>query len=108
MAEVKRSLTPEKTAELFQTISCYKQTDDYAKLAADVGALFKDHLSLLVSKSRLQWRHFGSFAAAPTASFPPGEGFGTFVRPHHKKQYNRMVAAAAGADQERRERSASL
>ncbi|CAF91262.1 unnamed protein product, partial [Tetraodon nigroviridis] len=43
VADVKRSLPPEKSVELFQSIRCYKNTDDYDKLAADVAALFKDH-----------------------------------------------------------------
>lgn len=66
VAEVKRSLPPEKSVEFFQTISCYKKTDDYDKLAADVAALFKDNFSLLVSKLHshvlyFQYLHFWPF-----------------------------------------------
>lgn len=52
VAEVKRFLPPEKSVELFQTISSYKETGDYDKLAVDVVGLFKDNVNLLVSKLR--------------------------------------------------------
>lgn len=50
VAEVKRSLPPEKSLQLFQTISCYKKTDDYEKLVVDVMDVFRDNFNLLVSK----------------------------------------------------------
>lgn len=50
VAEVKRSLPPEKSLELFQTISRYKKTDNYDNLAVKVVGLFKDNFNLLGSK----------------------------------------------------------
>lgn len=50
LAEVKRSLPPEKSAELFQAISCYKKTDNYDNLVVNFLGLFKDNINLLVSK----------------------------------------------------------
>lgn len=50
LAEVKRSLPPEKSVKLFQTISYYKKTDNYDNLVVKLLGLFKDNINLLVSK----------------------------------------------------------
>ncbi|XP_011619108.1 regulator of telomere elongation helicase 1 [Takifugu rubripes] len=71
LAEVKRSLPPEKSAELFQAISCYKKTDNYDNLVVNFLGLFKDNVNLLVR-------------------------LGIFIRPHHKKKYKEMLDGLAG------------
>lgn len=50
LAEVKKSLPPEKYVKLVQTISCYKKTDNYDNLVVKLLGLFKDNVNLLVSK----------------------------------------------------------
>ena len=61
IAEVKRSLPPEKSAELFQFIHCYKETDDYDRLV-DVAALFNGNFNLLVSKLNSPCLHLFNIA----------------------------------------------
>lgn len=103
VAEVKRSLPPEKSVEFFQTISSYRKTDNYENLAVKVAGLFKDNLSLLVSKFpshvlHLEYFHMGSFLIIPL-SLLPDEGCGLIVRPHHQKQYKQMLDGLVGQDQ---------
>lgn len=77
VAEVKRSLPPEKSAELFQTISCYKKTDNYDNLVVKVLGLFKDNVNLLASKftptvrcyTTFESFHFESFLKSTFSSF---------------------------------------
>ncbi|XP_044206766.1 regulator of telomere elongation helicase 1 isoform X1 [Thunnus albacares] len=74
LADVKKALKAEKSAQLFQAIRSYKMTDNYENLVTTVVSLFteKDEdFNLLVR-------------------------FGMFIRPHHKKQYKEMLAALAG------------
>ncbi|XP_042265633.1 regulator of telomere elongation helicase 1 isoform X1 [Thunnus maccoyii] len=74
LADVKKALKAEKSAQLFQAIRSYKMTDNYENLVTTVVSLFteKDEdFNLLVR-------------------------FGMFIRPHHKKQYKEMLAALGG------------
>uniref|UniRef100_A0A3Q4BVD7 Regulator of telomere elongation helicase 1 n=1 Tax=Mola mola TaxID=94237 RepID=A0A3Q4BVD7_MOLML len=74
LADVKKALGPEKSAELFQAIYNYKKTDNYETLLMTVASLFTERdedFNLLVR-------------------------FGMFIRPHHKKQYKEMLAALVG------------
>nr|XP_046251810.1 regulator of telomere elongation helicase 1 [Scatophagus argus] len=70
LADVKKALGVEKSAQLFHTISSYKKTDNYENLVTKVTSLFteRNDISLLVR-------------------------FGMFIRPHHKKQYQKMLDA---------------
>lgn len=77
--------------QLFQAISCYKKTDDYDKLAVDMVDLFKDNFSLLVSKLHSRVLYFEYLHFCSNSLCLLGEGFGVFIRPHHKKQYAQML-----------------
>ncbi|KAM8830526.1 regulator of telomere elongation helicase 1 isoform 2-T2 [Synchiropus picturatus] len=71
LADVKKALTPEQSAQLFRAISSYKETDDYESLVSIVVSLFTekdDHFQLLAR-------------------------FAKFVKPHHKKQYRELLEA---------------
>ncbi|XP_076596702.1 regulator of telomere elongation helicase 1 isoform X1 [Chaetodon auriga] len=74
LADVKKALGEEKSAQLFQAIYSYKKTDNYENLVTIVVSLFTERdedLPLLVR-------------------------FGMFIRPHHKTQYKQMVDALVG------------
>uniref|UniRef100_UPI0037E8D6A8 regulator of telomere elongation helicase 1 n=1 Tax=Semicossyphus pulcher TaxID=241346 RepID=UPI0037E8D6A8 len=74
LADVKKSLGAEKSAQLFQAIHSYKKTDSYENLVSTVVSLLTERdedFNLLVR-------------------------FGTFIRPHHKKQYKEMLNALIG------------
>uniref|UniRef100_A0A8P4GAH3 Regulator of telomere elongation helicase 1 n=1 Tax=Dicentrarchus labrax TaxID=13489 RepID=A0A8P4GAH3_DICLA len=74
LADVKKALGPEKSAQLFQAIYSYKKTDNYENLVTTVVSLFTERdedLNLLVR-------------------------FGMFIRPHHKKQYKEMLDVLIG------------
>ncbi|KAM4736852.1 regulator of telomere elongation helicase 1 [Anableps anableps] len=74
LADVKKALGAERSAQLFQAIRSYKKTDDYDSLVTTVVSLFTErdeNFSLLIR-------------------------FGVFVRPHHKKRYREMLAALIG------------
>ncbi|XP_040009350.1 regulator of telomere elongation helicase 1 isoform X2 [Xiphias gladius] len=74
LADVKKALGTEKSAQLFQTIHSYKRTDNYENLVTTVVSLFTERdkdFNLLVR-------------------------FGMFLRPHHKKQYKEMLDALIG------------
>ncbi|KAG7521076.1 regulator of telomere elongation helicase 1 isoform X1 [Solea senegalensis] len=74
LADVKKALGAQKSAQLFQAIHSYKQNDDYEKLVTTVVSLFTERnedFSLLLR-------------------------FGVFIRPHHKKQYKEMLDALIG------------
>lgn len=74
LADVKKALGAEKSAQLFQAIRSYKKTDDYESLVTTVVSLFTErdeNFNLLIR-------------------------FGVFVRPHHKKQYREMLDALIG------------
>ncbi|XP_041859068.1 regulator of telomere elongation helicase 1 [Melanotaenia boesemani] len=74
LADVKKALGPEKSAQLFQAIHSYKKTDNYESLVTTVVSLFTErdeNFNLLIR-------------------------FSMFVRPHHKKQYKEMLDALMG------------
>ncbi|CAB1417634.1 unnamed protein product [Pleuronectes platessa] len=74
LADVKKALGAEKSAELFKTINSYKKTDNYEQLVTTVVSLFTERdedFNLLVR-------------------------FGMFIRTHHKKQYKEMMDALKG------------
>ncbi|XP_047221537.1 regulator of telomere elongation helicase 1 isoform X3 [Girardinichthys multiradiatus] len=74
LADVKKALGAEKSAQLFQAIRSYKKTDHYDNLVTTVVSLFTErdeNINLLIR-------------------------FGGFVRPHHKKQYREMLDALIG------------
>ncbi|KAM9351348.1 regulator of telomere elongation helicase 1 [Symphorus nematophorus] len=74
LADVKKALGAEKSAQLFQAIYSYKRTDNYENLVTIVVSLFTERdedFSLLVR-------------------------FGMFIRPHHKMQYKQMLDALGG------------
>ncbi|XP_034029355.1 regulator of telomere elongation helicase 1 [Thalassophryne amazonica] len=80
LADVKKSLGAEKCARLFQAVHGYKRTEDYEQLVGTV-------VSLLTERNE----DFGLLVR-----------FGTFIRPHHKKQYKQMLSDLAGeSDQQR-------
>ncbi|XP_074538180.1 regulator of telomere elongation helicase 1 [Halichoeres trimaculatus] len=74
LADVKKSMGEEKTSQLFQAIHSYKKTDSYEHLVSTV-------VSLLTERDQ---------------DFDLLVRFGTFVRPHHKKQYKEMIDALIG------------
>ncbi|KAM8754557.1 regulator of telomere elongation helicase 1 isoform 1-T1 [Acanthopagrus schlegelii] len=74
LADVKKALGAEKSAQLFQAIYSYKKTDNYENLVTTVVSLFTERdedFNLLVR-------------------------FGVFIRPHHKKQYKDMLDSLVG------------
>ncbi|KAM7412359.1 hypothetical protein PAMA_022037 [Pampus argenteus] len=74
LADVRKALEGERSAQLFQAIRNYKTTDNYENLMTTVVSLFTEkdeHFSLLAR-------------------------FGMFIRPHHKKQYRQMLDALIG------------
>ncbi|XP_041801882.1 regulator of telomere elongation helicase 1 isoform X2 [Chelmon rostratus] len=74
LADVKKSLGEEKSAQLFQAIYSYKKTDNYENLVTIVVSLFTERdedFNLLVR-------------------------FAMFIRPHHKTQYKQMLDALVG------------
>ncbi|XP_077368002.1 regulator of telomere elongation helicase 1 isoform X3 [Festucalex cinctus] len=74
LADVKKALGPEGSAQLFQAVNAYKKTDNYENMVTAAVALFteKDEdFSLLIR-------------------------FGNIIRPHHKKQYKEMLKALMG------------
>ncbi|XP_059189945.1 regulator of telomere elongation helicase 1 [Centropristis striata] len=75
LADVKKALGAEKSAQLFQAIQNYKKTDNYEELVATALSLFTERdedFSLLAR-------------------------FATFIPARHKKQYREMVEALMGA-----------
>ncbi|XP_041656310.1 regulator of telomere elongation helicase 1 [Cheilinus undulatus] len=74
LADVKKSLGAEKSSQLFQAVLNYKKTDSYESLVSTV-------VSLLTEKDE---------------DFSLLVRFGTFIRPHHKKQYKEMLDALIG------------
>ncbi|XP_077442321.1 regulator of telomere elongation helicase 1 isoform X2 [Vanacampus margaritifer] len=76
LADVKKALGLEGSAQLCQAVSAYKKTDNYENMMTAAVALFteKDEdFSLLIR-------------------------FGNIIRPHHKKQYKEMLKALMGVD----------
>ncbi|XP_038164925.1 regulator of telomere elongation helicase 1 [Cyprinodon tularosa] len=74
LADVKKALGAEKSAQLFQAIRSYKKTDNYNDLVATVASLFterEENFNFLIR-------------------------FSVFVRPHHKKNYREMLDALMG------------
>ncbi|KAM4562897.1 regulator of telomere elongation helicase 1 [Odontesthes bonariensis] len=74
LADVKKALGAEKSAQLFQAVHSYKKSDSYEELVATVVSLFTErdeNFHLLVR-------------------------FGMFIRPRHKKQYKEMLDALIG------------
>ncbi|XP_008292635.1 regulator of telomere elongation helicase 1 [Stegastes partitus] len=74
LADIKKALGAEKSAQLFQAIQCYKKTDNYENLVTTVVSLFTErdeNFNLLIR-------------------------FATFIRPYHKKQYKEMLDALIG------------
>ncbi|KAM9856085.1 regulator of telomere elongation helicase 1 [Aulostomus maculatus] len=74
LAEVKKALGAERSAQLFEAIRRYKHTDNYETLVTTVVSLLterEEDLSLLVR-------------------------FSVFIRPHHKKQYKDMLDGLTG------------
>ncbi|XP_057679215.1 regulator of telomere elongation helicase 1 isoform X2 [Corythoichthys intestinalis] len=74
LADVKKGLGPEGSAQLFKAVNDYKKTDNYDNMVAAAVALFTEkdeNFSLLVR-------------------------FGSVIRPHHKKQYKEMLSALMG------------
>ncbi|XP_072224081.1 regulator of telomere elongation helicase 1 [Leuresthes tenuis] len=74
LADVKKALGAEKSAQLFQAVHSYKKSDNYEDLVTTVVSLFTErdeNFNLLVR-------------------------FGMFIRPHHKKQYKEMMDALIG------------
>ncbi|XP_068180728.1 regulator of telomere elongation helicase 1 isoform X2 [Antennarius striatus] len=74
VAEVKKALGPEKSAQLFSALCSYKNTENYDNMVTTVVSLFTERdedFHLLVR-------------------------FGMYIRPHHKRQYKRMLNALAG------------
>ncbi|XP_034551917.1 regulator of telomere elongation helicase 1 isoform X2 [Notolabrus celidotus] len=74
LSDVKKSLGAEKSTQLFQAIHSYKKTDSYENLVSTV-------VSLLTERDE----DFNLLAR-----------FGTFIRPHHKKQYKEMLDSLTG------------
>uniref|UniRef100_A0A8D0AE05 Regulator of telomere elongation helicase 1 n=1 Tax=Sander lucioperca TaxID=283035 RepID=A0A8D0AE05_SANLU len=74
LADVKKAVGAEKSAQLFQAIQSYKKTDNYETLVTTVVSLFTERdedFNLLVR-------------------------FGMFIPARHKKQYKEMVDALIG------------
>ncbi|XP_037628179.1 regulator of telomere elongation helicase 1 isoform X2 [Sebastes umbrosus] len=74
LADVKKAVGAEKSAQLFQAIQSYKKTDRYEDLVTTVVSLFTERdedFNLLIR-------------------------FGMFIPPRHKKQYREMVDALIG------------
>ncbi|XP_020485971.1 regulator of telomere elongation helicase 1 isoform X2 [Labrus bergylta] len=74
LADVKKSLGAEKSSQLFQAVLSYKKSDSYENLVSTVVSLLTERdedFNLLIR-------------------------FGTFIRPHHKKQYKEMLDALIG------------
>lgn len=100
---MKQALGPERSAQLFQAIHGYKKTDDYDSLVATVVSLFTErdeNFHLLISRfclspPQISWLlHAGDLTKVLcVVCF---QGFGVFVRPHHKKQYKEMLDALIG------------
>uniref|UniRef100_A0A8D0DBW1 Regulator of telomere elongation helicase 1 n=1 Tax=Sander lucioperca TaxID=283035 RepID=A0A8D0DBW1_SANLU len=87
LADVKKAVGAEKSAQLFQAIQSYKKTDNYETLVTTVVSLFteRDEDFNLLRLSLLT--HFLSFFSS---------GFGMFIPARHKKQYKEMVDALIG------------
>ncbi|XP_040918142.1 regulator of telomere elongation helicase 1-like [Toxotes jaculatrix] len=74
LADVKKALGAEKSAQLFKAIHSYKKTDNYENLVTTVVSLFTE-----------RDEDFGLLVR-----------FGVFIRPQHKKQYKEMLDALIG------------
>ncbi|XP_061542870.1 regulator of telomere elongation helicase 1 isoform X5 [Phycodurus eques] len=74
LADVKKALGPEGSAQLYQAVNAYKKTDNYENMVTAAVALFTErdeNFSLLLR-------------------------FGNIIRHHHKKQYKEMLRALMG------------
>lgn len=74
LADVKKAVGAEKSAQLFQAIQSYKKTDSYEDLVSTVVSLFTERdedIPLLIR-------------------------FGMFIPPRHKKQYKEMLDGLIG------------
>ncbi|XP_062282424.1 regulator of telomere elongation helicase 1 [Scomber scombrus] len=74
LADVRKTLGAERSAQLFQAIRSYKTTDNYENLVTTV-------VSLLTEKEE---------------DFHLLIRFGVFIRSHHKKQYKEMLGSLTG------------
>lgn len=101
---MRKSLGAERSAQLFQAIRSYKTTDNYESLVTTVVSLLteKDEdFGLLVSKFCVITAFTCFLSVVLTVHFTCSssffsEGFGVFIRTHHKKQYKEMLDALIG------------
>lgn len=101
---MRKTLGTERSAQLFQAIRSYKTTDNYENLVTTVVSLLtekEEDFNLLISKFCLITALICFSVSGSNHSFDHFtisclEGFGVFIRSHHKKEYKEMLASLTG------------